>query len=617
MKTRSNRFFGLILSSTFSMVAAAFIVVLVFQKADGITGSTIVRYLLFAVGYGAAMIGALRRKFKWFRYDFSAVQDQPKVFDQALVVFGKVPLSSMAISIGVSLLFCVIIGLSGNFLGLVETGRPMIVLLLISFGLMASAFNFVLGTYILSRHLVLFKLTRFPLGFSYMRKSLGDFTIPSYMTIMTFIFTFSVQALLHGEEGQRPSIRLALIFFCVAYLVISIVASYFLWHSTKRLFSSILGQLRQMTSGEKDLAGRVMISSVDELGLIGGFVNEFNSNLALSVNELKESQKRLNELGQELTQSAIDSSSAISQIAANIATVGEKIVEQADGVGESSSAVEEIAKNIESLDLLVTDQAASVTEASASIEEMVANIGTITASIDKVATQFGDLQKATGAGKEALTGSSNLIQLIAERSTTLLEANKVIMSIAAKTNLLAMNAAIEAAHAGDAGRGFSVVADEIRILAETSAVQTKKISQEIKDVQNAIAEVVVASRGTEDSFDHVARLVGETDTLVREVNQAMQEQKSGSMQILEALGAMNDVTSQVRGGSREMSAGNTTVLAAVNRLRENTEEIKENMDQMGVGARGIDGYAKKVAQLAKGTMETIEKVQSAVGGFKT
>jgi methyl-accepting chemotaxis protein len=162
-----------------------------------------------------------------------------------------------------------------------------------------------------------------------------------------------------------------------------------------------------------------------------------------------------------------------------------------------------------------------------------------------------------------------------------------------------MNAAIEAAHAGVAGRGFSVVADEIRILAETSAVQTKKISQEIKDVQNAIAEVVVASRGTEDSFDHVARLVGETDTLVREVNQAMQEQKSGSMQILEALGAMNDVTSQVRGGSREMSAGNTTVLAAVNRLRENTEEIKENMDQMGVGARGIDGYAKKVAHSRK------------------
>jgi methyl-accepting chemotaxis protein len=469
----------------------------------------------------------------------------------------------------------------------------------------------------LSKHLARFKLSRFPLGFSYMRKSLGDFTIPSYMTIMTFIFTFSVQALLFEYSEQRPIIKIGLISFCVAFLTISIVVASALWHSTKSLFSSIVSQLRQMTSGEKDLGGRVMISSVDELALIGGFVNEFNSNLALSINELKESQKRLNGLGQELTQSAIDSSSAISQIAANIATVGKKILEQADGVSESSSAVEEIAKNIESLDALVADQAASVTEASASIEEMVANIGTITSSIDKVATQFSALQSATGAGKEALTGSSNRIQLIAERSKTLLEANKVITAIAAQTNLLAMNAAIEAAHAGDAGRGFSVVADEIRHLAETSAGQSKKISQEIKDVQNAIAEVVNASRGTQDSFDLVARLVGETDALVREVNQAMQEQKSGSIQILEALGAMNNVTNQVRSGSREMSAGNTTVLAAVTHLRENTEEIKENMDQMSVGARGIDGYAKKVAELAKGTMETIETVQSAVGGFKT
>jgi hypothetical protein len=165
----------------------------------------------------------------------------------------------------------------------------MIVLLLISFGLMASAFNFVLGTYILSRHLVLFKLTRFPLGFSYMRKSLGDFTIPSYMTIMTFIFTFSVQALYTEKKGND-------LHTAGPYFLLRRVPRYFdrgvllLWHSTKRLFSSILGQLRQMTSGEKDLAGRVMISSVDEIGLIGGFVNEFNSNLALSVNELKESR---------------------------------------------------------------------------------------------------------------------------------------------------------------------------------------------------------------------------------------------------------------------------------------------------------------------------------------
>jgi len=97
----------------------------------------------------------------------------------------------------------------------------------------------------------------------------------------------------------------------------------------------------------------------------------------------------------------------------------------------------------------------------------------------------------------------------------------------------------------------------------------------------------------------------------------MREQKDGSLQILEALGSMNSITTQVRDGSREMSAGNATVVAEILRLRDSTLRIKESMDQMGQGARGIDGYAKKVSELAKGTMETIETVESAVGGFKT
>ena len=180
-----------------------------------------------------------------------------------------------------------------------------------------------------------------------------------------------------------------------------------------------------------------------------------------------------------------------------------------------------------------------------------------------------------------------------------------------------MNAAIEAAHAGDAGRGFSVVADEIRHLAETSAIESKKIRTDIKDVQKAINDVVAASRGTENSFNLVANLVGGTDALVREVNAAMREQKTGSLQILEALASMNGITNQVQAGSREMSAGNATVLAEITRLRESTGEIKENMDQMGIGARGIDTYAKKVAELAHGTKKTIETVESAVGGFRT
>jgi methyl-accepting chemotaxis protein len=266
---------------------------------------------------------------------------------------------------------------------------------------------------------------------------------------------------------------------------------------------------------------------------------------------------------------------------------------------------------------MITSQAASVTQASAAIEEMVGNIGSVTSSINTMAVEFENLIQLSGRGKNAQTESREKINQIAEKSASLLQANRIIATIASQTNLLAMNAAIEAAHAGDAGAGFAVVADEIRKLAETSAGQSQSIRAEINAMQKAIEEVVQSSQSSEDAFDNVSERITETDILVKQVQAAMNEQKIGSSQILETLQTVNKVTSSVQSGSKEMRTGNTVILETVQHLKNASLAIKTNIEQIADGFGGIETASQAVSNAAGAIVEHIKSMQSAVGSFKT
>jgi methyl-accepting chemotaxis protein len=417
-------------------------------------------------------------------------------------------------------------------------------------------------------------------------------------------------------QAASASIIRLFVFSIIVAIAIALILTLLLGKSIAKPIVRIVASFKELAEGEADLTKSLAVGRNDEVGDLALDFNSFLAKLREIVISMKAAQGELERAGGELRASSSEAAGAAAQISESVTRVGDKSQRQSESVIGASSAVEEIAKNIESLDRLISEQAASVTQASASIEEMVGNIGSVTSSIDKMADEFAVLSAAAEEGMSSQEATGARISQISERSETLLEANSAITKIASQTNLLAMNAAIEAAHAGEAGKGFSVVADEIRNLAETSSEQSHTIGAELAQVRKEIEEIVESSRGTAASFSRVMQKLADTDRIVQEVKNAMAEQKEGSSQVLEALKSMNEITSNVRTGSKEMGAGNATILAAMSGLRDAASEIQRSMEEMTGGVKAITGSARKVSEIAEGTAGTIGRMEDAIGRFK-
>ena len=374
--------------------------------------------------------------------------------------------------------------------------------------------------------------------------------------------------------------------------------------------------LKDISEGEGDLTKKITINHRDEIDVLGGHFNKTLEKIRDLVVSIRDRTSSLFSIGNELTKDMMETASAIKQITANIADIKEQVTNQSASVTETYATMEEVTVNINHLNTCVEKQTDSVTQSSAAIEEMLANIHSVTQTLVKNSDNVSELINACNVGRTGIEEVSGDIKEIAKDSEGLLEINAVMNNIANQTNLLSMNAAIEAAHAGETGKGFAVVADEIRKLAENSSGQSKIISDVLRKIKTSIDKIGVSTATVLEKFQAIADQVKIVSDQEENIRNAMEEQGKGSQMILEAVSNLNDLTKQVKEGSGQILVGSNEVIRESKDLETVTQKLSSGINEIAAGTDHINETVYKVNEATSLNKEHIDALVSEVLKFK-